>query len=282
MPRSKRRKIISLTQTKKKGIEQKQNLLTEIRKCINDYERIFIYTMHHVRTKELKQMRIEWRHSKFFMGKNKVMSLALGKTAEEELGDNLNKLSNKLVGQCGLLFTNKTKEEVLEYFEKKRVPVAPHSGDMAPETVELKAGPLEQFPHNMEPYLRKLGMPTRLWRAVPELLQDYTVCEEGKRLTPNQANILRHLGLTLATFYLEMEYMWCKDGTFEKLGTKPDPEPKKSSGKTQGKRKMEEREDEDSEDEDEEEGEDGGENEEGDNDSDEEEMEDDSGSDGEG
>ncbi|ROT80905.1 mRNA turnover protein 4-like [Penaeus vannamei] len=118
------------------------------------------------------------------------MALALGRTPEEELHENLYKLSQKLVGQCGLLFTNAEKEEVLEYFETRKYPVSPNSGDIATETIELKAGLLEQFPHCMEPHLRKLGLPTRLQRGIPELLQDFTVCTEGKPLTANQANIL--------------------------------------------------------------------------------------------
>ena len=36
------------------------------------------------------------------------------------------------------------------------------SGFIAEESVSLDAGPLEQFPHNMEPQLRQLGLPTAL------------------------------------------------------------------------------------------------------------------------
>ena len=42
------------------------------------------------------------------------MSLALGRTTEDEYKDNLHKLSKHLRGQTGLLFTNKSKEEVLK------------------------------------------------------------------------------------------------------------------------------------------------------------------------
>ena len=47
-------------------------------------------------------------------GKNKVTMVALGKDAESEYRDNLHKMSAKLWGEKGLLFTNKTKEEVLQ------------------------------------------------------------------------------------------------------------------------------------------------------------------------
>ncbi|KAG7164891.1 mRNA turnover protein 4 homolog [Homarus americanus] len=223
MPKSKRDKKISLTRTKKKGLEFKQNLVEEIRSCIASYARIFVFSADHVKTNKLKDMRLEWGHSRFFLGKNKVMALALGRTPEEEIYDNLHKVSQKLVGQRGLLFTNSSEEEVLDYFENKRYPVHPHAGDLAGETVELKQGLLEQFSHSLEPHLRKLGLPTRLQRGIPELLRDHTVCVKGKPLTPAQASILKLLGKEMSFFHLGMQWCWRRlDGSFEKLLTRSD------------------------------------------------------------
>lgn len=42
----------------------------------------------------------------------------------------------------------------------------------------------------MEPHLRSLGMPTVLKKGVVTLTSNYTVCTEGKTLTPQQARIL--------------------------------------------------------------------------------------------
>lgn len=63
-------------------------------------------------------------------------------------------------------------------------------GTLASETVVLNEGPLEQFPHSMEPHLRSLGLPTALKRGVVTLIKDYTVCQEGQMLNPEQAKIL--------------------------------------------------------------------------------------------
>lgn len=53
-------------------------------------------------------------HYRFFFGKNKVMSYALGKSAQEEIQNNLHKLALKIEGQCGLLFTNRSVDDVIE------------------------------------------------------------------------------------------------------------------------------------------------------------------------
>ncbi|XP_069105916.1 mRNA turnover protein 4 homolog [Argopecten irradians] len=114
MPKSKRDKKISLTQTKKKGLELKQKLIEEIRNCADKYARIFTFSVHNMRNVQLKEVRNDWHNSRFFFGKNKVMSLALGRTPEDECRDGIHKLSSQLHGQTGLLFTNKPKDEVLE------------------------------------------------------------------------------------------------------------------------------------------------------------------------
>jgi mRNA turnover protein 4 len=64
------------------------------------------------------------------------------------------------------------------------------SGFVTPVTIELAAGPLLNFPHSIEAHLRQLGMPTSLQKGVVTLLKDYTVCEKGQTLTPEQASIL--------------------------------------------------------------------------------------------
>lgn len=52
---------------------------------------------------------------RFFLGKNRVIAIALGRTKEAETNENLHEISKRLKGQCGILFTNKSKEEVLKY-----------------------------------------------------------------------------------------------------------------------------------------------------------------------
>jgi hypothetical protein len=52
------------------------------------------------------------------------------------------------------------------YFQKHVESDYARSGNVATETVTLQPGPLEQFPFNMEPYLRQLGLPTSLQRGI--------------------------------------------------------------------------------------------------------------------
>ena len=57
---------------------------------------------------------ITCRSSRLFLGKNSVAQVALGRTPEEEVRDNLRHVSQRLEGDTGLLFTNRPKKEVLK------------------------------------------------------------------------------------------------------------------------------------------------------------------------
>jgi mRNA turnover protein 4 len=84
--------------------------------------------------------------------------------------------------------------------------------------VELQEGPLEQFTHDMEPFLRKQGMPVRLNRGVVELVADYTVCTEGEPVSPEASRILRLLHVRMAAFHLHLLCRW-SPGEFETYET---------------------------------------------------------------
>lgn len=143
-------------------------------------------------------------------------------------------------GQCGLLFTDCTKQEVTDWFDDYAVEDFARSGFKANQAVTLEEGPLKQFSHAIEPYLRQLGMPTKLDRGefinfiivtvlshtcilgVVTLIKDYEVCKEGSILTPEQAKILELLEHKLATFKLILKAKWTKGEGFETISSGAD------------------------------------------------------------
>jgi len=217
MPKSKRAKKVSLTQTRSKGLELKQKVIEEIRECCDTYARIFTFSVENMRNSKLKNVRTEWKHSRFFFGKNKVMARALGNGPEDELRPGLHKISKCLVGQAGLLCTNSTQEEVLKWFSQYSEADYARSGNTANQTVTVEAGPLPEFSHALEPQLRKLGLPTSLKRGVINLDREFVICSDGDTLTPEQAHILKLFGHSLAEFRLTLESVWSNDGSYKRL-----------------------------------------------------------------
>ncbi|KAM8927341.1 mRNA turnover protein 4 homolog [Pelodytes ibericus] len=218
MPKSKRDKKVSLTKTAKKGLEVKQNMIEELRKCVDTYKHLFVLSVGNMRNNKLKDVRNAWKHSRLFFGKNKVMMVALGKGPEDEYKDNLHKLGKCLKGEVGILFTNRTEKEVKDWFDEFKEKDFCRAGNKATYSVLLDVGPLEQFPHSMEPQLRQLGLPTALKKGVITLLSDYEVCKEGDVLTPEQARILKLFGYQMAEFKIELKAMWSAEtGEFQQF-----------------------------------------------------------------
>lgn len=216
MPKSKRNRLVSLTVTKKKNFSNlKERLVKDVQECADNYKRCFVFRVENMRNAKLKELRNDLRQSRFFFGKNKVMSIGLGRTKSDEYRENLHCITRLLSGQCGLLFSNQNQDEIFKFFDTYRHRDYARTGDTATETVELYEGPLEQFAHNLEPYLRQLGMPTTLQKGVVILLKDFQVCQKGQPLTSEQARILKLLDNQMAEFHMTIDAMWCNDGKFE-------------------------------------------------------------------
>lgn len=216
MPKSKRAKVVTLSKTQKKGHARKATIIDEVRACADKYKSAYVLTAHNMRNTALKDVRAKLASSRIFFGRTKLLTAALGRDAASEHRDGLSKVAGALHGQgeAGLLFSDETFETVQRVLEEGQTEEFARAGTEATETVELPAGALHQFPHNMEPYLRKLGMPTRLNNGTVTLLALHTVCEEGDTLTSDQAKILQLLGNKMATFRLTMRCRWT-EGEFE-------------------------------------------------------------------
>ncbi|XVE48704.1 hypothetical protein DITRI_Ditri01bG0023500 [Diplodiscus trichospermus] len=191
MPKSKRNKIVSLSKTKKKGREHKESIVNAIREAVENYNSIYVFSFENMRNLKFKEFREQLKPtSRFFLGSNKAIQVALGRSASDEIRPGLYKVSKLLLGDAGLFLTNMTREEVESLFNNFEEADFARTGSIATEKVELLEGALDQFTHEMEPFLRKQGMPVRLNKGVVELVSDFVVCEEGKPLSPESARIL--------------------------------------------------------------------------------------------
>lgn len=149
------------------------------------------------------------------------MSIALGRNPEEELKTNLHKISQHLSDQCGLLFTNKSSDEVkqyvlilitvfdqfninflIRYFKDYSKSDYARSGSQAQAQIDLPEGPLsnhvlstddvsQSFPPSSLHSLHQLGLKDAfLNKGVIELRRPYTICKQGEILSPEQCRLL--------------------------------------------------------------------------------------------
>eukprot|EP00597_Dinobryon_sp_UTEXLB2267_P004800 CAMPEP_0170077848 /NCGR_PEP_ID=MMETSP0019_2-20121128/14569_1 /TAXON_ID=98059 /ORGANISM="Dinobryon sp., Strain UTEXLB2267" /LENGTH=175 /DNA_ID=CAMNT_0010290395 /DNA_START=151 /DNA_END=678 /DNA_ORIENTATION=+ len=166
-----------------------------------------------MRTEKFKEVRMYFRESRIYLGKNTIAQIALGRSPEEEYKCNLSKISEKLVGNVGLLFTNRPRKEVVRYFENFSHPDFAKAGAIATETFILEPQPLPQFPVSMLNELRKMGMAVEIDDGTVMLREPVTVMSDGVPLTPEQARMLVKLDRKTITFQIRMECVWLEKGS---------------------------------------------------------------------
>lgn len=192
---------------------------------LESYPYVYVFSFENLRSEAMRQVRDEHKETcRFVMGGTKLMRTALGKGPEDEQAPRVSELGEYLRGPVGLLFTRLPHDEVEALVAGCASEDFARAGSKATRTVEVPAGPVSgpdgPMAHTLEPQLRKNGMPTRLVKGVVELVSDYTVCREGAVLTSQQATLLRHFGIKMATFRLGLVAVWRKgeDGSQVRLG----------------------------------------------------------------
>ncbi|KAG1822823.1 ribosomal protein L10-domain-containing protein [Suillus subaureus] len=217
MPKSKRSKLVSLTNVSKKTREHKNALLAEVQQNAEKWKYCWLFEVGAMRNAHLKTVRKLWKDSaRIFFGRGAVMAKALGTTVEEEHRMGLHKLAQQIKGQVGLFFTDSEPQEVIEWFDDFKQADYARTGNKATRTVMLPVGPVmrvhsdppEPFPHNEDPQLRKLGLTTSMKRGVPTLENPHRVCDKGKALTGEQAQLLKLLGEKLVVFRVGLLARW--------------------------------------------------------------------------
>lgn len=217
MPRSKRSKLVSLTKVSKKTKEHKHAMIQEVQANADKYRYCWLFGVGAMRNTHLKTVRKLWKDSaRIFFGRGAVMAKALGTTVEEEHKNGLHKIAQQIKGQVGLLFTDSEPTEVIEWFDDFKQPDFARAGNVASRTVILPIGPVmqrhsdipEPFPHNEDPQLRKLGLTTTMNRGVPTLTSPHKICEKGKVLTAEQAQLLKLIGEKMVQFRVALLARW--------------------------------------------------------------------------
>lgn len=94
MPRSKRDKVVALTEVKKKGKAVKSALIDSVRESADQFSYVWVFQVEHMRNNLLQEVRSAWKGSKIFLGRNAVMRKGLGSTKEDECRLGVSKIAN--------------------------------------------------------------------------------------------------------------------------------------------------------------------------------------------
>lgn len=107
--------------------------------------------------------------------------------------------------QCGILFTNESKNFVEEKMQEFGSESFLQAGDISPCTVKISDEDLSHFPSSIQPYLEKIGVEVSVENGKVTLVnKDYTVCTKDEPITSQQSKILRCLRLKLSESKMQL------------------------------------------------------------------------------
>ncbi|KAK7428545.1 mRNA turnover and ribosome assembly protein [Neonectria magnoliae] len=226
MPKSRRNKVVHMTQVSKKTREDKDKLFQNIRDAVPEYQHCFVFSVDNMRNSHLKDVRRELSDCRLFFGKTKLMAKALGQTPAEAIAPGIEALTRHITGDVGLIMTNRPVDFILSYFDNLSPVDFARAGVPASRTFSIPTGivyatagevaiendvPLE---HSIEPELRRLGVPVRMVKGRVVLGdeegqgEEYVVCKEGDILDSRQTRLLKLFGMCMSEFKVKLEAYW--------------------------------------------------------------------------
>mmetsp|Transcript_12177 Transcript_12177/g.22651 ORF Transcript_12177/g.22651 Transcript_12177/m.22651 type:complete len:245 (+) Transcript_12177:304-1038(+) len=223
--------IVPLTKTSKRATrDHKAAYVQEVREAVDNHDHVFLFSFENMRSNKFKDIRLHFRPkpgsmedapTRIFLGKNKLLQVALGRMPEDEYADNLRHVSQKISESVGLLCTSKSKDEVIEYFENFCEPDFARAGFVSPRDVFITNEMLANHPVSMmEQQFRKQGLPVKIDNGKIVLLddkQEHRLCKQGETLSPEKCKALSHFGIKLSEFRVKLVCHWSKDGEFSDL-----------------------------------------------------------------
>lgn len=203
---------MTLTQTDKKNREHKQTVINDVRGAIDDYASLYLFSYENMRSSKFKNVRMDFKDSRIFLGKNKLLQIAMGKTPEDEYMENLRQVSKLCSGSVGLLLTDEKEEKVTEYFSNLDEKDFARSGSIATQTIKLTQKDVEVHPVSMVDQFRKLSVPVQVLKGKVNLVgEEFIVCKTGEELSADTCKVLVHFGVRMASFTVKLECKYVRE-----------------------------------------------------------------------
>lgn len=173
--------------------KKKRLMYQEMMKFPKEYRALAISNLNKVRASQLMQLRKKFRGDiKLRAVKNKVVLRAF-----EKIGDvpRLPEFSNRLEGQCLLLFTNTNPFRLNLLFDKSKIFLPAKGGDIAPTEIIVYAGNTGITPGPVLSEFKEANVPTKIDQGGIWVVKDTRVARPGDQISQKLASLLSKLGV---------------------------------------------------------------------------------------
>jgi large subunit ribosomal protein L10 len=171
--------------------KKKRVMYQEMMKFPKEYNAMAISNLNKVRASQLMQLRKKFRSEmKLRVVKNKVVQRAFEKFDDIP---RLPEFSNKLEGQCLLLFTNANPFRLNLIFDKSKIFLPAKGGDVAPTEIIVPAGNTGITPGPVLSEFKEANVPTKIDQGSIWVVKDTRVAKAGDQISQKLASLLSKL-----------------------------------------------------------------------------------------
>jgi large subunit ribosomal protein L10 len=173
--------------------KKKRLMYQEMMKFPKEYRALAISNLNKVRASQLMQLRKKFRADmKLRVVKNKVVQRAF-----EKIDDipRLPEFSNRLEGQCLLLFTNTNPFRLNLIFDKSKIFLPAKGGDIAPTEIIVHAGNTGITPGPVLSEFKEANVPTKIDQGSIWVVKDTRVVRPGDQISQKLASLLSKLDI---------------------------------------------------------------------------------------
>ncbi|TRZ78894.1 MAG: 50S ribosomal protein L10 [Nitrosopumilales archaeon] len=177
-------------QNRTKYPQKKMQMYQQLQELPSKYKVIALVRMEKVRSSQLLPLR------KKFKGDVEIVSIK-DKVAQKSLSTlkipGLEKLAEKLVGQCVLMFTNMSPIRLNILLGKNKIMMAARGGDKASIDVVIKAGNTGITPGPILTDFKEAGVSTKIDQGTVWITKDSTAAKKGDTISAKLATLLSKL-----------------------------------------------------------------------------------------
>ena len=177
-------------QNRTKYPQKKAQMYQQLQELPNKYKVVALVRMEKVRSSQLLPLR------KKFKGEVEIVSIK-DKVAQKSLSTlkipGLEKLAEKLVGQCVLMFTNMSPIKLNILLGKNKIMMAARGGDKASIDVVIKAGNTGITPGPILTDFKEAGVSTKIDQGTVWITKDSVAAKKGDTVSAKLATLLSKL-----------------------------------------------------------------------------------------
>ncbi|MGQ0638547.1 MAG: 50S ribosomal protein L10 [Nitrososphaerota archaeon] len=170
--------------------QKKTQMYQQLQELPKKYNVIALVRMEKVRSSQLLPLR------KKFKGEVEILSIK-DKVAQKALAGlkipSIEKMLDKLVGQCVLMFTNMSPFKLNILLGKNKIMLPARGGDIASIDVSIKAGNTGITPGPILTDFKEVGIATKIDQGTIWIIKDSTVAKKGDIISAKLATLLSKL-----------------------------------------------------------------------------------------